>query len=54
MVGGLEGMEVSDRSEDNDDTPDEEILAGIKQGMKEALSGQTIPLSEMWVGIDVD
>lgn len=39
-------------ADDEDDTPDEVALAGIQQGMKEALSGQTLPLSEMWTGID--
>ncbi len=41
-------------ADDEDDTPDGVILASIKQGMKEALSGQTLPLSEMWTGIDVE
>jgi hypothetical protein len=39
---------------DNDDTPDEIILEGIKEGLKQAISGQTIPLSQMWEGIDVE
>ena len=37
-----------------DDTPDEIVIAGIKQGLSEALTGQTIPLSQMWEGIDVE
>jgi len=36
-----------------DDTPDI-VIEGIKQGLKEAMSGQTIPLSQMWEGIDVE
>jgi hypothetical protein len=40
--------------EDLDDTPDEIVIEGIKQGFKEAMSGQTIPLSQMWEGIDVE
>lgn len=43
-----------DNSLDNDDTPDEIILEGIKEGLKQAISGQTIPLSQMWEGIDVE
>jgi hypothetical protein len=26
----------------------------IRQGMKEALSGETLPLSQLWEGIDAD
>lgn len=37
-----------------DDTPDDIVIEGIKQGLKEAMSGQTIPLSQMWEGIDVE
>jgi len=33
---------------DPDDTPDEIVIENIKQGLKEAFSGQTIPLSQMW------
>jgi hypothetical protein len=40
--------------EDLDDTPDDIVVEGIKQGLKEAMSGQTIPLSQMWEGIDVE
>ena len=40
--------------EDLDDTPDDIVVEGIKQGLKEAMSGQTIPLSQMWAGIDVE
>ncbi|MBE9059901.1 hypothetical protein [cf. Phormidesmis sp. LEGE 11477] len=41
-------------ADDEDDTPDEIVLTGIQQGMKEALSGKTLPLSEMWTGIDAE
>ena len=37
-----------------DETPTEEAIAGITQGLKEALNGQTLPLSQMWEGIDVE
>jgi hypothetical protein len=36
------------------ETPDAEIIAGIQQGMKEALTGQLIPIDKMWEGIDVE
>lgn len=39
---------------DADDTPDSEAIAGIHQGLQEALAGKTLPLSEMWTGIDVE
>jgi hypothetical protein len=45
---------VKKTREDLDDTPDDIVIAGIKQGLKEAMRGQTIPLSQMWEGIDVD
>jgi predicted transcriptional regulator len=36
------------------DTPNEEIIEGIREGMRQALAGEVIPLKEMWEGIDVD
>jgi len=45
---------VEKSREDIDDTPDDIVIEGIKQGLKEAMSGQTIPLSQMWEGIDVE
>jgi hypothetical protein len=39
---------------DPDETPTSIVIEGIRQGLQEALSGQTIPLSEMWEGIDVE
>jgi hypothetical protein len=37
-----------------EETPTEIVIEGINQGIKEALSGQTIPLSQMWEGIDAE
>lgn len=37
----------------DDDEPTESVLAGLRQAWKEARAGQTIPLSELWDGIDV-
>ncbi|MEI6330705.1 MAG: hypothetical protein ACOYN8_17650 [Pseudanabaena sp.] len=45
---------VEKNREDLDDTPDDIVVDGIRQGLKEAMSGQTIPLAQMWEGIDVE
>lgn len=37
-----------------DETTTEEAIAGIQQGLKEALNGETLPLSQMWEGMDVE
>lgn len=39
---------------DPDDTPNEVILEGLREGLQQALNGQTIPLSQMWDGIDAE
>ena len=39
---------------DPDNTPNEVILEGLREGLQQALSGQTIPLSQMWDGIDAE
>lgn len=45
---------VSDNEEiDSNDTPIEEIKASLKQALQEAKVGKTIPLEQMWDGIDV-
>lgn len=43
-----------DDETDPDETPTEIVIEGIRQGLHEALTGQTIPLSEMWSGIDAE
>jgi hypothetical protein len=43
-----------DNEPDPDETPTEVVLEGIHQGLHEAFTGQTIPLSQMWEGIDAD
>ena len=43
-----------DEEPDPHETPDEVILESIRQGLYEAFTGQTIPLSQMWEGIDAD
>jgi propanediol dehydratase small subunit len=37
-----------------EETPTEIVIENIHQGIREALTGQTIPLSEMWSGIDAE
>jgi hypothetical protein len=37
---------------DRDDDPTETVLEGIQQGFHEAITGQTLPLSQLWDGID--
>jgi hypothetical protein len=47
--------EVTEEIEpDPDDTPIEEVKASLRRALQEAKSGQRIPLSEMWEGIDVE
>lgn len=35
-----------------EDTPDDVVLEGLREGLQEALAGKTIPLSQMWDGIE--
>ncbi|GET43982.1 type II toxin-antitoxin system RelN family antitoxin [Microseira wollei] len=37
---------------DEDDTPDAEILADFRPAWHEAMTGQTIPVSQLWEGIE--
>lgn len=39
---------------EEDETPTEIVIDGIRQGLHEALTGQTIPLSQMRSGIDAE
>jgi len=50
----IDQLSLNEQQEVLDDTPDDIVIEGIKQGLKEAMSGQTIPLSQMWEGIDVE
>ncbi|HIK10979.1 MAG TPA: hypothetical protein IGS52_12035 [Oscillatoriaceae cyanobacterium M33_DOE_052] len=45
---------IEEGEEDPDETPTEIAIEGIRQGLQEALTGQTIPLSQMWEGIDAE
>lgn len=37
---------------DPDDDPIETVIEGLQQGFHEAITGQTLPLSQLWDGID--
>ncbi|NJO59281.1 MAG: hypothetical protein HC836_13480 [Richelia sp. RM2_1_2] len=39
---------------DPDDTPVEEIKASLKRALHQAKTGQRLPLSQMWEGIDAE
>lgn len=39
---------------DLDDTPIEEIKASLRRALHQAKTGQTIPISELWDGIDAE
>ena len=45
---------AEDEETDPDETPTEIVIEGIRQGLHEALTGKTMPLSEMWEGIDAE
>jgi hypothetical protein len=39
---------------DPDDTPIEEIKASLRRALDQAKTGQRLPLSQMWEGIDAE
>ena len=43
-----------ERESSAEETPTGIVIEGIHQGIREALSGKTIPLSEMWEGIGAE
>ncbi len=46
--------QTQESEEDPDDTPVEEIKASLRRALQQATSGQRIPLSQMWEGIDAE
>ncbi len=41
-------------AEDQDgDTPDEQIIADLKESLRDAKADKTFPIAELWQGIDV-
>ncbi len=45
---------IDEAEEDPDDTTVEEVKASLRRALQEAKTGQRIPLSQMWEGIDVE
>lgn len=45
---------AEDETVNADDTPKEVVFQELREGLEEALSGQTLPLSQMWDGIDAE
>jgi predicted transcriptional regulator len=43
----LESLAQLVEPSDPDDTPDEVVLEGLREGLQQALKGQTLPLSQM-------
>lgn len=39
---------------DSDDTPDQVIVEGLREGLQQAVNGDLLPLSKMWEGIDLE
>ncbi len=39
---------------DPDDTPIEEIKASLRRSLQQAKMGQTLPISQLWDGIDAE
>lgn len=37
-----------------DDTPNSVVLEGLRQGLQETFTDQTVPLSQIWNGTDAD
>lgn len=47
--------ESSEESEqDSDDTPVEDIKASLRRALQQASSGQRIPLSQIWEGLEAE
>ena len=43
---------LADEQSDIDDDPKKEVLESLRQAWQEVKAGETIPLSQMWEGID--
>ena len=44
---------LADQRPNTDDEPKEDVINDLKQAWQDAKAGNTIPLSQMWEGIDV-
>jgi hypothetical protein len=47
-------IDEDDEQPDPHETPTDRILESLHQGFKEAFTGQTVPLAQMWDGIDAE
>ena len=45
---------LDEAEEDPDDTTVEEVKASLRRALQEAKTGQRIPISQMWEGINVE
>ena len=58
VIEFIEFLELQTQRENQanllDETPDAVVIEGIKEGLHQAINGETIPLDQMWEGIDVD
>lgn len=46
--------QTEESEQDPDDTSVEDIKASLRRALEQATSGQRIPLSQMWEGIDAE
>jgi hypothetical protein len=46
--------QTEESEQDPDDTSVEDIKASLRRALQQATSGQRIPLSQMWEGIDAE
>ncbi|HEY9627980.1 MAG TPA: hypothetical protein V6C84_11810 [Coleofasciculaceae cyanobacterium] len=45
---------AEESGQDPDDTSAEEIKASLRRALQQATTGQRIPLSQMWEGVDAE
>ncbi|NJR52342.1 MAG: hypothetical protein HC780_24975 [Leptolyngbyaceae cyanobacterium CSU_1_3] len=44
---------LPDAEDLDEDTPDEQIIADLKESIRDAKMGKTFPIAELWEGLDV-
>lgn len=44
---------LPDAEDLDEDTPDDQIIADLKESIRDAKTGKTFPISELWEGLDV-
>ncbi len=50
----LYSEQIEDLAQDADDTSVQDIKVSLRRALQQATSGQRIPLSQMWEGIDTE